>query len=85
MLQPEHEDEEADLLVYFNDIAAHDFFDLVEASVDVVSGFPGVRSARHEDRELIVVHGRADPVPLQEELLRWWEAQLEALVEGRNR
>ena len=43
--RPEEEDEEADVFIFFNDLAAHEFYDLVERSVDVVSAVEGVDRA----------------------------------------
>jgi hypothetical protein len=41
--------------------SAHEFYELVEASVGVLSSLPGVESVWHEDRELLLVTGRVDP------------------------
>ena len=77
---PEEEDEEADAFIFFNDLAAHEFFDLVERSVEVVSAVEGVDRAWHADRELICVMGGVAPATLRVVLLRWWEEQLRAIV-----
>lgn len=42
---PEEEHEEADVFIFFNDLEAHEFYDLVERSVDVVSAVEGVDRA----------------------------------------
>lgn len=75
--RPEEEDEEADVFIFFNDLAAHEFYDLVERSVEIVSAVEGVNRAWHADRELICVVGAVDPATLRDVLLRWWEDQLE--------
>lgn len=64
-----------DFLVSYGDAVAHDLEDLVERSVQVVQGFPGVRFARHEDHEVIIGWGRPNLAELEEELRRWWAAQ----------
>lgn len=78
--EPEEEDAEADAFVFFSDLAAHEFYDLVERSVDVVSAVEGVDRAWHADRELICVVGCVAPETLRDVLLRWWKAQLTAIV-----
>ncbi len=80
---PEEDDEEADVLIFFNDLAAHEFYDLVERSVDVALAVDGVDRAWHADRELICVIGGVAPNTLRDVLLRWWEEQLQAIV-GRT-
>ncbi len=61
---PEGEDD-ADVLVYFDDLSAQEFYDLVEASVGVLSALPGVESVWHEDRELLLVTGSVDPAAIR--------------------
>ena len=80
---PEEEDEEADVLIFFSDLAAHEFYDLVERSVDVVSAVEGVDRAWHADRELVCVMGAVAPATLRDVLLRWWEEQLGAIMGPR--
>lgn len=77
---PEEEDEEADVFIFVNDLAAHEFYDLVVRSVDVVSAVEGVDRAWHADRELICVMGAVAPATLRDALLRWWEQQLKAII-----
>ena len=81
---PEEKDEVADVFIFFNDLAAHEFYDLVERSVDVVAAVEGVDRAWHADRELICVMGAVAPATLRDVLLRWWEEQLGAII-GRDR
>ena len=80
---PEEEDAEADVFVFFNDLAAHEFYDLVERSVDVVSAVEGVDRAWHADRELICVLGGVAPATLADVLVLWWREQLTAIVGQR--
>ena len=77
---PEEEDEEADVFIFFNDLVAHEFYDLVERSVGVVAAVEGVDRAWHADRELICVMGAVPPATLRDVLLRWWEEQLAAII-----
>jgi transposase-like protein len=80
---PEEEDEEANVFIFFNDVAAHEFYDLVERSVDVLSAVEGVDRAWHADRELICVVGAVAPATLRDMLLRWWDEQLKGII-GRQ-
>ncbi len=66
----------AELTVCFSDQAAVEHSDLVERSVAVIRGFPGVQRAEQEDRELIVVVGQIDPAALERMLVAWWMGQL---------
>lgn len=77
---PEEDDEEANVFIFFNDLAAHEFYDLVERSVDVVSMVDGVDRAWHADRELICVAGDVAPGTLEDVLLQWWTEQLQAII-----
>lgn len=63
----------ADVELGFSDLAAHPYHALVEATVDVLAGVPGVVAAWHEDREVILV--RAPGVAaatLAEAVDRFW-------------
>ena len=77
---PEEEDEEADVFIFFNDLAAHEFYDLVERSLDVVAAVEGVDRSWHADRELICVMGAVAPAALRDVLFRWWEERLGAII-----
>jgi len=62
--------------VWFSDIAAHDFDDLVDETVVVLRSRPDVEAAHREDRELIIVSGRAEIETLQHDLRSWWRQRL---------
>jgi hypothetical protein len=71
-------DEFGDFEVSYSDIASHDYYVLVQQSVDVITAFPGVTGAAHEDREMITVWGRdVDKAALRAELREWWTQQLD--------
>ncbi len=66
--------------VSFGDVAAHEFYDLVEETVDLAKRFPGVTDALHEDRELIVLLGDFDPAALERHVRAWWKSQLRRVL-----
>jgi hypothetical protein len=67
------------LEVWFDDIASHDFSDLVDETVTFLLSYPGATSAHREDRELILVFGGVDPGALRTDLDGWWREQLARL------
>jgi hypothetical protein len=69
-----------DLAVFYSDVAAHDFQELVVESVSVIAAFPGVDAARQYDRELIVVWGNPDAGRLRDHVDRWWRDRLRVIA-----
>jgi hypothetical protein len=67
--------------VYFNDLAATTFGDLVEETLEVIRRDPQVTDAIHEDREVILVAaGDLSESILQERLEAWWTERLRGVV-----
>jgi hypothetical protein len=72
----EMEEPPSDAFVWFSDIAAHDFDDLVDETVLVLRSRTDVIAADREDRELITVSGTVDNEALEADLRAWWNARL---------
>ena len=72
----EDSDEPGELFVGFSDQIAHDYQEMVQQSVKLVRGVPGIARAHQEDTELILAYGTADPVRVKEALHRWWDQHL---------
>jgi hypothetical protein len=70
--------------VVFDDVLAHEHEDLVAAFVRDVRRAAGVHDARHEDREVVVVHGGAGTGErLVSFTSAWWQERLPQIrVEG---
>jgi|SRR5665213_2865090 len=66
-----------DAFVWFNDIAAHDFDEIVDEAVVLLRGRLDVRAAHREDRELIIITGSVEIEALQADLQAWWGAKLQ--------
>jgi hypothetical protein len=65
-----------DFTVYYDDVPAHEYEDLVEESTGFIETFPGVQRAVHEDREMILGWGEGVDLPLLHRgLIKWWRAK----------
>jgi hypothetical protein len=63
--------------VYFDDVAAYAFDDLVDQTIDLIAALPGVESVYRQDRELIRFQGTAlDLAAIDRHLQQWWHARL---------
>jgi hypothetical protein len=87
LMVEDHEDPESiadretfgDFVVSYSDLASHDYYQLDQGSIGVITAFPGVTGALHEDRDLILVWGRdVDRTALQVTLTEWWTQNLES-------
>lgn len=77
---------DADVGVWFSDLLAHEFSDLVEATVPIVQSAAGVTRAAWENREFIAVYGAAvDRDGLQATVQGWWVERLRAIANGEPR